>query len=767
MKGLTSEMYGPATPQKRSGGDAAMSTRQTVTARMVGQSVPFRGAELQVTGKLKYHTDLHMPNMLHGKVVRSEVPHGRIRGIDTTKALQVPGVVAVLTAADVPNNVGGIILADWPILANDRVRQVGDAVALVAAESPSAAQAGARAVEMDIEALPVVDSPDRALAPDAPALHEAGNLVAEMEYEKGDVEEALARADVVIDRVFETPSQEHVCLEPGGGLGVYEDGRFTIYIGAQWPQIHVNEVARAMKIDPGDVRVISTPIGGAFGSKTDGPLAVHLALLAKGTGRPVRIVLSREEVMAAGAKRHPFKVHTRMGVSKDGTILAVDTDALVDTGPYATVGMVVLKVAGELCTGAYRVKNARFRGRVAYTNNGNAGAFRGYGAPQAHFPMEVALDLAAAELGMDPAEIRRKNVLRVGDEHGMYGHTITPGLMAAETLEAVVAHPWWQERDKWKTDAEWPLRRGVGIALAIKGVGLGSARNDTSAARLAISDDGTIRIWAGPNHSGQAIDTAYAQIAADVLGRPYEEIEVIIGDTELVPDAGSCAASRSTYMGGTAVKLACEELMARIGQLGMAGPIDWTEAGRRLGSEGRALVESHFVLPDVSEGISREQVEKLSPHLVYGSAAMVARVEVNELTGEVSVRSVASAVDCGRAVNPAGVIGQTEGGVAQGMGWAIMEDHKIEAGIPMTRSLETYLIPTVDDAPEMDTILVEGGDPTGPFGAKGIAEVVIVPPAPAIVSAIRDAVGVAVTRLPATPERVYRTMQDAAVRAAS
>jgi CO/xanthine dehydrogenase Mo-binding subunit len=220
-------------------------------------------------------------------------------------------------------------------------------------------------------------------------------------------------------------------------------------------------------------------------------------------------------------------------------------------------------------------------------------------------------------------------------------------------------------------------------------------------------------------------------------------------------------------MGGMAVKLVCEELMARIRGLGLPEPIDWTEAGRRLGAQGRALVESSFVLPDVSEGISRGLVEKLSPHLVYGSCAMVARVEVNQLTGEVAVRSMASAVDCGIAVNPAGVIGQTEGGVAQGMGWAIMEDYMIEDGIPRTRSLETYLIPTVDDAPEMDTILVEGGDPTGPFGAKGIAEVVIVPPAPAIVAAIRDAVGVTVTALPATAERVYRSMQGVAAKAAS
>jgi CO/xanthine dehydrogenase Mo-binding subunit len=411
------------------------------------------------------------------------------------------------------------------------------------------------------------------------------------------------------------------------------------------------------------------------------------------------------------------------------------------------------------------VENARFHGRVAYTNNGNGGAFRGYGAPQAQFPLEMALNVAAAQMGIDPVELRRRNVLRVGDEHGMYGQTITAGLMAAEALEAVAAHRWWQEREQWKAGSRWPWRRGAGIALAIKGVGLGSARDDTSAARLAISADGSLRIWAGPNHSGQAIDTAYAQIAADVVGRPYDEIEVIIGDTELVPDAGSCAASRSTYMGGMAVKLACEELMDRVQGLGLPEPIDWTEAGRRLGAEGKALVESRFVLPDVSEGISREMVEKLSPHLVYGSAAMAARVEVNELTGEVAVRSVASAVDCGVAVNPAGVIGQTEGGVVQGMGWAIMEDYKLENGIPRTRSLETYLIPTVDDAPEMDTILVEEGDPTGPFGAKGIAEVVIVPPAPAIASAIADAVGVTVTALPATPERVYRLMQESAEKA--
>jgi CO/xanthine dehydrogenase Mo-binding subunit len=742
-------------------------TAGITATRVVGRSLPFRGAELQVSGALRYHTDLRLPNMLHGKVVRADVPHGIVRRIDVRPALEVPGVVAALTARDVPENVGGIILPDWPILAGDRVRQVGEAVALVAAETPAAADAGARAVVVEIEPLPVVDSAAGALAPGAFPVHDAGNLLVEMSHEHGDVEAGFEESAVVIDRVFETPAQEHVCLEPGGGVGVYEHGRFTIWIGSQWPEVHVKEVARAMKVEPGDVRIISTPIGGAFGSKTDGPLAVHLALLARATGRPVRIVLSREEVMVSGAKRHPFTTHSRLGVAADGTILALESDAIIDTGPYATVGMVVLKVAAELATGAYRVGSVRFRGRVAYTNNANAGAFRGYGAPQAQFPLEVSLDLAAERLGLDPVEIRRRNVLRPGDRHGMYGHVIPEGVLAAECLEAAGEHPWWRDREAWKAEERWPWRRGAGMALAIKGVGLGSARGDACAARLALGTDGSIRIWAGPNHSGQAIDTAYAQIAADVLHRPYDEIEVIIGDTELVPDAGSCAASRSTYMGGSAVKLACEELVHRLGALGLHEPIDWTEAGRRLGAAGQALVDSRFELPDVTDGLSRDKVEKLSPHLVYGCAAMAARVEVNELTGEVAVRQVVSAVDCGVAVNPAGVIAQTEGGVVQGMGWAVMEDYLIEGGIPRTKSLETYLIPTADDAPDLDTILVEQGDPTGPFGAKGIAEVVIVPPAPAIVNGIRDAVGVTVNRIPATPERVYGLLHEPATRKAA
>lgn len=723
----------------------------------MGRSLPNRGAEQVVTGTLQYLTDLTLPGMLHGKVVRSPVAHGWLRSLRVDSARVVPGVAVVLTAADVPENVSGLLVPDQPVLVEDHIRQFGDALALVAAETMEAAEAAASTVELEIEPLSVLEDPEFALDASTPKLHDGGNLISQFEHERGDVEAAISGAALVIERTVHTHSQEHVCLEPGGGVGLYRDGEYTIWYGTQLPEKVQFEVARAMKVEPGDVRVISTPIGGAFGAKGDGPVPIFLALLAKATGRPVRIALSREEVMAVGSKRHPFRIHTRLALDAQGGILAVDTDALADGGPYASFTPMVLGVAAELSAGPYRNPNARFRGKAVYTNNGNAGGFRGYGAPQVAFALETALDEAAARLTLDPAEIRARNLLRPGDPQSMYGHRIGQSFRLVEALAAVVEHPWWKERTWWREEMTEPWARGTGLAVAFKGCGYGSAKGDNAGARLAISPEGAIRIWAGPNHSGQFIETAYAQIAADTLGRAYEEIEVVLGDTELVPDSGSCAASRSTYVGGSAVQLACRELLARISALGLGDPIDWREAGLQLAAAGQALVEVSFHAPDAD--LPTEDLKRLTPHRVYGSAAQVVRVEVNRLTGEVVVKGVACAVDCGVAINPAGVVGQTEGGIAQGIGWAVMEDFRLDQGIPQTKSLETYLIPTAADAPEMDVILVESHEDTGPFGAKGIAEVVLVPTAPAVIAAIRDAVGVDVRTLPACPERVYRLMQ--------
>lgn len=736
------------------------SVQSPTRTRYVGRSVPTRGAEEVVTGALEYLTDKHLPEMLHGKVFRSTIPHGRLRHLNVDAARRVPGVVAVLTSGDVPDNMHGLIVQDQPVLVHDRIRQLGDPLALVAAETLAAAAAGLDAIEADVEPLPVVDDPEHAL--DAITIHPAGNLLMDFRHERGDVEAALAAAACVVERTVHTPTQEHVCLEPGGGVGLLHDGQVTIWYGNQLPGFVRLQVARALKLDPEDVRVISNPVGGAFGSKADGPVPVFLALLAMATGRPVRIVLTREEVMLTGAKRHPYRIHTRLGLDLAGHIVALDTDALADVGPYASFSPSVLKVSAEASTGPYRIGNARFAGRAVYTNNGNGGSFRGFGVPQVAFALETALDLAATAMGIDPVELRKANLLQPGDPHGLYGHLIGEGFHVTEAVNAVADHPWWRHRQDWKEQSHGPWRRGTGFATALKGVGYGSGRGDTSAARLAIGTDGSVRIWAGPNHTGQFIETAYAQIAADALGKSYDEIVVVVGDTELVPESGSCAASRSTYAGGSAVLAACRELMARVDELGLPEPLDWEEAGRKLASTGRALVEVTHQAPDVSDlgsNIVAEDLDRLSPHRVFGSAAQVARVEVNHHTGEVVVRGVACAVDCGVAINPAGVIGQTQGGIVQGLGWAIMEDFKIVGGIPATRSLETYLIPTAADAPEIETILIEDGEETGPYGAKGIAEVVLVPIAPAIAAAIRDAVGVTLDRLPATPERVYRLMR--------
>ncbi len=732
--------------------------------RSVGRAMPARDAVDVATGALEFLTDKTLPDMVHGKIVRVDIPHGRLVGLDTTAARAMPGVVAVLTASDVPRNIQGVVVPDRPVLIDGRIRQLGDPVALVAAETLAEAEAAAAAVSVELEPLPAVSDPQLALDPESPRLHQGGNLLMELHHERGDVETALANAAVVVDEVFHTQAQEHVCLEPGGGVGVYTNGLFTIWIGTQYPGGTQQDVSWALGVEPDDVRIISTPMGGAFGAKVDGPVAIFLALLAKATERPVRIVLTREEVMNTGTKRHPFRVHTRLGLDAEGGIVAVATDALVDAGPYASFSPAVLKVSGETSTGPYRTETASFRGRAVYTNNGNGGGFRGYGVPQVAFAIETAILEGARRLGLDAVEVKRRNMLRPGDPHGLYGHIVGPSFRATEALDAIVGHPWWRDREEWKQQASGPWLRGTGIGAALKGCGYGSGRGDHAGARLAIGTDGSITIWAGPNHSGTGVDAAYAQVAADTLGRPYEDIDIRVGDTELVPESGSSAASRSLYVGGSAVMTACRELMARIDELGLEAPIDWAEAGRRLAEAGRALVEATFVAPDVEDlgPLSAADVERYSPHRVYGSAVQVARIEINRYTGEIAVRGVACAVDCGVAVNPAGVIGQTEGGIIQGLGWALMEDFKYEDGVPQTKSLETYLIPTAGDIPELDTILVESEEESGPFGAKGIAEVVLVPTAPAIVAAIHDATGVTVDRLPASPEAVYRLMRESA-----
>jgi CO/xanthine dehydrogenase Mo-binding subunit len=736
----------------------APTVRPVRPAPSVGRSIPTDDAWPIVMGTLEYVTDRRMEGMLHGAIARATVPHARIDEVDVTAARALPGVVAVLVGADVPVNALGATEADGPVLADTVIRQLGDPVALVAAVDERTAQAAAAAVRVSATELPVVDSAARALEPDAPQLHDGGNIAGRIGFSSGDVDTALSASELVIERRVHTPAQEHVAIETPGGIAVLEGDGLTIWCGSQNPGVHRAKVARALAMELADVRLVSNPVGGAFGSRNDDPMPVYLALLAWATKRPVYLRMTREEVMAVGPKRHPFDTSIRLGLDAGGHITASDMTSLVDTGPYVTSGPNVLKTSAELSVGPYRMPMARFEGTVAFTNNANAGAFRGYGVPQVTFALETALTAAASRLGIDPVELRLRNILRGGEEHALYRHRVTPGLRAAETLSAAAQHSWWTERDAWNAGGRAPWRRGTGIALAMKGVGLGSGKGDVARARLIVSKDGLVQIWAGPNHTGQAIGSSYAQVAADTLGLELDQVRVHVGDSQLVPESGPTASSRSMYSGGSAVRLACVELLERVQERTGSDTVD-AAACRSLIAAQHAEIVAEFPLPEAELGIIPSgELGKYSPHLVFSCSAQVARVEVNELTGELRVAGLVCAVDCGTAINPAGVVGQAEGGVAQGLGYAIMEEHLVVDGRPQTTSLENYLMPTAQDVPVIDTILVPGGESTGPMGAKGMSEVVVVPTAPAIAAAVQHAVGVLPDRLPMTPERLLGLM---------
>jgi CO/xanthine dehydrogenase Mo-binding subunit len=736
----------------------APTVRPVRPAPSVGRSIPTDDAWPIVMGTLEYVTDRRMEGMLHGAIARATVPHARIDEVDVTAARALPGVVAVLVGADVPVNALGATEADGPVLADTVIRQLGDPVALVAAVDERTAQAAAAAVRVSATELPVVDSAARALEPDAPQLHDGGNIAGRIGFSSGDVDTALSASELVIERRVHTPAQEHVAIETPGGIAVLEGDGLTIWCGSQNPGVHRAKVARALAMELADVRLVSNPVGGAFGSRNDDPMPVYLALLAWATKRPVYLRMTREEVMAVGPKRHPFDTSIRLGLDAGGHITASDMTSLVDTGPYVTSGPNVLKTSAELSVGPYRMPMARFEGTVAFTNNANAGAFRGYGVPQVAFALETALTAAASRLGIDPVELRLRNILRGGEEHALYRHRVTPGLRAAETLSAAAQHSWWTERDAWNAGGRAPWRRGTGIALAMKGVGLGSGKGDVARARLIVSKDGLVQIWAGPNHTGQAIGSSYAQVAADTLGLELDRVRVHVGDSQLVPESGPTASSRSMYSGGSAVRLACVELLERVQERTGSDTVD-AAACRSLIAAQHAEIVAEFPLPEAELGIIPSgELGKYSPHLVFSCSAQVARVEVNELTGELRVAGLVCAVDCGTAINPAGVVGQAEGGVAQGLGYAIMEEHLVVDGRPQTTSLENYLMPTAQDVPVIDTILVPGSESTGPMGAKGMSEVVVVPTAPAIAAAVQHAVGVLPDRLPMTPERLLGLM---------
>jgi CO/xanthine dehydrogenase Mo-binding subunit len=724
------------------------SLRASGSAGLIGASLARPDALGKVTGDAKYPADLVRPGMLHLRVVFAHHVHARIRSLDTSAALAHPGVIAVLTAADVPYNAFGLIDADQPVLCSDVVRFEGDKVALVVAESKDAAEEGARLVQVEYEDLPTVTEARAALAPDAPLVHEelGTNVLLHLPIRKGDAESALAQADVVLDGAFETSWQDHAFLQPEAGIAfVDEQGRVVIETAGQWLHEDRRQIAAMLKLPEDQVIVRYAAIGGAFGGREDLSLQHLLALAAWKLQRPVALVWSREESMIAHHKRHPFSIRCTWGARRDGTITAVRAELVADGGAYASTSVEVTKVATLFASGCYEIPNISVDGYAVYTNNVPCGAFRGFGAPQAQLAAEVMVTRLAHALGLDPAELRRRNIYREGSLEPTQ-NPLPAGVSALPVLERCVEEA--RERLSYggprEQSSESHLRRGVGIACGIKNVGYSFGYQDQAAATVELFGTAELEravVRIGAADVGQGAHLALRQIAAETLGIPLDEVRMVTDDSGEAPNAGSASASRMTLMGGRAVHDAA-----------LAARERWSASEDYHGEatvQFRPTPTTPFA-PGTGAG---------TPNYCYGYAAQAVEVEVNTLTGLVRVLKVISVHDVGRAINRQQVEGQIEGCLAQALGYALLEFFQVKDGHVLTPYFSTYLLPTALDMPtEIVPVILELADPLGPFGARGVAEMALVPFAPAVASAIHDATGVWLTHQPMTPERVLAAL---------
>jgi CO/xanthine dehydrogenase Mo-binding subunit len=741
------------------------------SCRTVGKSIERVGAAERAAGRALFSADIALDNPLTLKVLRSGRPHAEILAIDTAPALAIPGVVAVFTAADIPSeNLTGIIVKDQPLLAQGKVRSAADPVALVAAETEAAAAAALQAIAVTYRDLPAVFDPEAALAAGAPRIHAKGNLMTRRVIRRGDPQAAFARCASVIERTYRTTFVEHTYIEPDAGCGTVDaDGTLVIHASTQNPHYDRKDVAALLGLPEERVRIVQAATGGGFGSKLDLNVQGFIGLALLRLGRPVRCVYSREEAFAATAKRHPLVMRFKTGADQEGRLLALEATILCDTGAYASYGPAVANRAPVHATGPYAIENVAVESLGVYTNNPFCGAMRGFGTPQVAFAHESQLDLHARELGLDPLAIRRVNALREGSTTAT-GQVLAASVGIGECLAALAPH--WEEarrRIAEKPGAPY-LRRGVGIGAMWYGIGNTGVQNP-STARVEMGPDGSVTLFTGCADIGQGSSTILLQIASEVLGLDPAEIRLVAADTGCTTNAGATSASRQTYISGNAVKQAAEKLAqvlateaanrlkapaAAIRLLNGAAwdparpekRVGFAELGRRLREKGVPLSWQGYFDPPTAP--LDPEAGQGSPYATYAFAAQMAEVAVDVLTGEVAVERIVAAHDVGRAVHPEAVIGQICGGVAMGLGFALMEE--FEPG--KTLSMKDYHIPTCADMPEIVPIIVESAEPTGPFGAKGVGEPALIPTAPAILNAIADALGERVYALPANLERV-------------
>lgn len=730
--------------------------------KYIGQSVPRVDAIAKVKGEAVFASDMVMPGQVYLKMLMAHRPHAIVKRVDISKAEALPGVLTVLTSQDVPCNEFGYYNYDQPVLCGpgpklyaDRVRFVGDRVAAVIAETEAIATKARDLIEVEYEDLPAVYDVEEAMKSDAPLLHPEldSNTFGHHKLYNGDIEAGFLQADVVVESILNTPAQEHAFLQTESGLAyIDEEGRIAVITTGQWGIKDRKQIAHALALTEDEVRVIYPMTGGAFGGREDISVQIIVALAAlklhrMGNPHPVKVVWSREESILGHCKRHPFRIITRWGATKEGKIIAAQVKLLADGGAYKFTTSIVTSNAVINALGPYEIPNVKVDAYDVYTNNVPRGAFRGFGGPQAVYCAEQMVNKLAEALGLDPVEIRMRNLVREGSLQTT-GAPFPPGVTIREVTQACVEGAGWSNASgRWvsthpykKIDSQQQnLRRGLGMACAHKNVGFSYGYPESCTIGIDLYGETKIEravIRHGASEVGMGAHTVITQMAAEALDLPMEKIELISTDTAQVKDSGSVSASRMTFFIGNAIKEGAEKALDM-----------WANEERPVKLD-HTYWPPQTTTPDPETG-------QCDPNVAYAYTAQAAEVIVDVETGQIKVEKIYCAIDVGKAINPQQVIGQIQGGLVQSVGYAVMENFVEKNGKVLTPNLSTYLMPTVLDIPsEMNITVLEIPDPRGPWGARGLGEVMNMCLAPAVTAAVYDATGVWFDHFPLIPEEV-------------
>lgn len=750
---------------------------------VVGERVPRVDAKDKVTGKAQFVGDVYLPGMLYGRILRSPYPHARIRRIDASRARNLPGVRAVITAEDTPKRRWGVFIQDLYPLAVDKVRYVGDEVAAVAATAVEIAEEALKLIDVEYEELPAVFDLEEAMGADAPLIHDdkPGNIAQHIDVQRGDVEAAFARSAVVVEDTFKSTLQWHAAIETLGSVADYSPaGKLTVYMNTQTLFMARYRIAGALALNEADVRIIQPYVGGGYGGKScDDNNAMVCSLLAMKTGRPVKLINSREDDFLASRPRVPMKCRVKMGFSKEGRIEAKHVRIIADNGAYSGKAPAVTGVATLRHDTCFQYTNVRNESFLVYTNTIPTGAFRGFGNPSINFAVDQVFDMAAEKLGIDPVELARQNAAFPGYV-SPHGNRVS-SCELRQCIDKAAELIGWEEKHKKRVP--W---RGYGFGASVHVSGKRHFRDyDGASAVVKINEDGRAMVITGEGEAGQGPLTVLSQIAAEELGVPVDHVRISMADTDLTTYCHGAYASRLTYIAGNAVKNAAAEakrqLFETAAELLGTTPDDLESRDARIYSKTLGESGKHVTFREAA--YSRLYRRGGAPILGFGSfdpdselqdpktrlgnesgaynfGAQAAEVEVDPETGQVKILNYVAVSDCGTVINPTTAEGQVEGSIAHGLGYTLSEELLFENGRPLNPNFGDYKIPTAADMPPLKTAFADSYEPTGPFGAKGLGELGMDPFAAIVANAVYDAAGVRIRTLPITPEKVFWALKE-------